>query len=677
MAVALVVFAAALVLPASPAFAAVVLSADSTAPGSITVGDTGVPATIHVANNSTGAQAAGTVTLSQIALWPTCGAQVLAPCTAPDTGVVALSATGSGIAGSACAGQTFTISAPDPTGRVLFTPANQVVLALGAKCEISYTFSVLKMPTLDSNPGPGIQTTEIGIVGGTHIGTGATGTSTFFFTKTAFRDNPTLSTQASPSVPQGGTIFATATLAGGTSPTGTIDFSLYPPADVNCLGAAAFTNSKPVTGNGSYQSAGFVANIVGTWRWTSQYQGDANNFATPRTPCAAPSAAVVVTAPPPPGGRYRPLTPARILDTRDGTGGITGPIGPGATVDVQITGQGGVPASGVSAVAVNVTVTGPTGTGFITLFPAGTARPLAANINFTPGKTVANLAVVKLGTGGKVSLYNSTGNTQVIFDVAGWYEDPSAGNAGRYVGVVPARILDTRNGTGGGVRLGPGASLNLQVSGQGGLPASGVSAAVFNAAVTGTTATSFLTIYPTGQPRPLAANLNFNVGNTVSNRAMVKLGTGGQVTIYNNAGSTDVIVDVNGWYTDASVAGSTGIYTPLTPARILDTRNGTGGITGPIAGNTSVDVQVSGAGGVPASGVSAVILNATVVSPAGPGYLTISPTGTAMPLSADLNYATGETRANLVVVKLGTAGKVNLFTSAGSHVVFDVAGWFS
>ena len=66
-----------------------------------------------------------------------------------------------------------------------------------------------------------------------------------------------------------------------------------------------------------------------------------------------------------------------------------------------------------------------------------------------------------------------------------------------------------------------------------------------------------------------------------------------------------------------------------------------------------------------------------MIGPAGAGFLTISPTGTPMPLAADLNYASGETRANLVVVKLGTGGKVNLYTSAGTQVVFDVAGWFS
>jgi hypothetical protein len=375
----------------------------------------------------------------------------------------------------------------------------------------------------------------------------------------------------------------------------------------------------------------------------------------------------------PGGGRYIPLTPARILDTRDGTGGIAGPVGNASTVDVQITGRGGVPASGVSAVAMNVTVTSPTAQSYLTLSPAGLPRPLAANLNFGPGQTVPNLVVVKVGTGGKVRLYNNAGSTHVIFDVAGWYSDSGTGNDGRYTALVPARILDTR----ATVRLGPGGSLDVPVAGRGGVPATGAKAATLNVAVTNTTASSYLTVYPTGVPQPLAANLNYNAGDTVSNRVMATLGTGGKITLFNAAGFTDVVIDVGGWYTDTTVAGTTGAFTSLLPARILDTRDGTGGFVGPIAGGSSIDVQITGRGGVPSSGVSAVILNATVTQTAGPGYLTISPTGSTMPLASDLNYAAGETRPNLVVVRVGIGGKVNLFTAAGTHVVFDVAGYFN
>jgi len=435
-------------------------------------------------------------------------------------------------------------------------------------------------------------------------------------------------------------------------------------------GAGGFTRVDVATGLGTNSA---VHMRFGPWNGT----GPTNQALYYTSYAAGGQIRRISSTAPASAGVYTSLTPARILDTRDGTGGIAGPVGSAAGVDVQITGRGGVPASGVSAVAMNVTVTAPTASGFLTIFPSGSARPLAANLNFDPGKTVPNLVVAKLGTDGRVALFNSAGNTHVIFDVAGWYSDAAGGDDGRLQALSPARILDTRDGTGSGVRLGPGGSLDLQVSGRGGVPSSGAKAAVLNVAATGTTASSFVTVFPTGEARPFTSTLNFDGGDTVSNRVMAKLGTAGRVTIYNNAGSTDVVVDVGSWYTDASVAGSAGAYTPLTPARILDTRDGTGGVTGPVGGGTTASVQVTGRGGVPASGVSAVILNATVTEPAAAGFLTVFPTGSVRPFISDVNYAGGETRPNLVVVKLGSGGQLTIYPQVGTHVVFDVAGWFS
>ena len=153
-----------------------------------------------------------------------------------------------------------------------------------------------------------------------------------------------------------------------------------------------------------------------------------------------------------------------------------------------------------------------------------------------------------------------------------------------------------------------------------------------------------------------------------------KLGTEGRVTIYNNAGDADVVVDVNAWFTDVSGDDLGSAYVPLTPARLLDTRVGVGG-TGPRPAGSTLDVQVTGQAGL-SEIMWAVVLNVTVVGPAGPGYLTLFPAGTAKPFVSDLNYTTGETRPNLVVVEVGAGGKVSLFTSTATDVVFDVAGFF-
>lgn len=385
------------------------------------------------------------------------------------------------------------------------------------------------------------------------------------------------------------------------------------------------------------------------------------------------------TVPPtttPPAGRFNPLTPARIVDTRDGTG-LTGAIPPGGAVELQVAGRGGVPSTDLSAVAMTVTVTQPTAAGYVTLYPGGSSPPLAANVNFVAGETVSNLVVVKVGANGRVGLFNPNGSTHIVIDVAGWYSGSEKDAAGRFEPVVPSRILDTRDGTGGGARLGPGASLDLQVTGRGGVPATGVEAATMNVTVTATSSAGYLTVHPTGVARPLASTITFDQNATVAIRTMVKLGAGGKVTIYNGLGSADVIVDVSGWYTDASRTGSLGALVPLTPSRILDTRDNTGGVSGPVPAEGTVNVQVTGRGGVPATGVRAVVLNATVTAPASLGYMTVFPSGAARPLASDLNFAGGETQANLVVVQVGAGGKVSFASSSAAHVIFDVAGWIS
>ena len=112
-------------------------------------------------------------------------------------------------------------------------------------------------------------------------------------------------------------------------------------------------------------------------------------------------------------GEYHPLGPARILDTRNGTGGIATPVGPGAPVTLDV--------AGVSAVAVNVAITSPTSDGYLTVFPSDSPRPLASSINFAPGQTIANMVVAKLSPDGTVSIFNASGTTEVVVDVEGWF----------------------------------------------------------------------------------------------------------------------------------------------------------------------------------------------------------------------------------------------------------------
>ena len=250
-----------------------------------------------------------------------------------------------------------------------------------------------------------------------------------------------------------------------------------------------------------------------------------------------------------PGSSFASVSPARILDTRFGNGAPAAPVGAGQTVDVQITGQGGVPATGVVAVAVNVTAVNPTAESFVTAWPAGENRPLASNLNLAGGVTRPNMVIVKIGAGGKVSLYNDAGTVDLLADVAGYYLDPAAAaTASTFTALTPARILDTRTGNGApAVRVGPGQTVEVQITGQGGVPATSVTSVVMNVTSVVPSAASWVTAWPAGEVRPLASNLNLTPGVTVANLVVVKVGAGGRVTLYNDSGTTDLLADVAGY----------------------------------------------------------------------------------------------------------------------------------
>ena len=177
-------------------------------------------------------------------------------------------------------------------------------------------------------------------------------------------------------------------------------------------------------------------------------------------------AATVVTAP---GGSYQALTPSRIADTRSG---LRVPKGATRGLVVTTAGLGGVPASGVSAVAVIITVAGPAGSGRVTAYATGTQLPSTSNVNFVRGQTVAQMAVVSVNAAGQITLDVST-PVQLIVDVEGYFTSAdTATTRGLFNPLDPARIMDTRLHLGAG-SPGPGGTSILQVTGHGGVPATG------------------------------------------------------------------------------------------------------------------------------------------------------------------------------------------------------------
>jgi alpha-tubulin suppressor-like RCC1 family protein len=127
------------------------------------------------------------------------------------------------------------------------------------------------------------------------------------------------------------------------------------------------------------------------------------------------------------GGSYQAMTPARIADFRGGGATVDNQfrgdavLAPGESRPIKIAGRAGVPAAAVAAVVLNVTITEPTAASFISVWPAGAARPNASNVNVRAGQTVANAVVVKVGANGEINVFNESGQSRLIIDIAGWF----------------------------------------------------------------------------------------------------------------------------------------------------------------------------------------------------------------------------------------------------------------
>ena len=323
---------------------------------------------------------------------------------------------------------------------------------------------------------------------------------------------------------------------------------------------------------------------------------------------------------------------------------------------------------------------------------------------WAPAKAV--LAPVNAAANPGASLTGVSCSSTVDCAAAGTYSATGSGSEAMvamqvppmpYSPLSPTRICDTRpgnpsslsgnaaqcNGPGNtGKTMAAGSTLTIDVAGLFTVPAD-AGAVVLNVTIANPTGAGFLTVFPAGQSLPFASNLNYTAQQTVPNLVEVGLGPSGQVSLYTTT-QTDVVVDLEG-YTAPSASGA-GLYNPLTPARVCDTRvqsstvpanecNGSGPETlGP--GQTK-DVQVTGVGPVPAAGVEAVVLNVTVVNPVSIGDVTVFPADKPMPNSSNINYVGGQVIPNRVIVPVSASGQVALYTTTQTDLIVDVSGWYS
>jgi hypothetical protein len=353
------------------------------------------------------------------------------------------------------------------------------------------------------------------------------------------------------------------------------------------------------------------------------------------------------------GSGFVPLVPKRVLDTRDPTlGGTAGMLGAGRTVSIDVSTI--VPAD-TNGVVFSVTATGGCVAGYLTVFACG-AQPPTSNLNYEVGRTTAGLAITPL-TGGKACIFASS-STDVVVDVMGAFTP--AGN--RFHPMPPTRWIDTRGGGGqlasiAGSRVAP-MQTQLAMRGQGGIPAT-ATAVWLNLTVADPSASTVLTAYPgpCGTP-PLSSNVNARPQHSTASSVLVGIGTDGSICVLTFSGSSDIVVDVAGWFGP----GNGGLaYRPRSPVRLLDTR-----LNGGLPTKAESPVHVD----------AVSVLNVTSVDSAALGFVTARPCGSTL-VSSLINTTSAEDTANIIAVGGDASGNVCVQASIKSHLVVDQVATFA
>ncbi|GAB3184301.1 hypothetical protein FHX75_121266 [Micromonospora palomenae] len=387
-------------------------------------------------------------------------------------------------------------------------------------------------------------------------------------------------------------------------------------------------------------------------------------------------------------GAYYEVSPARLMDTREGLGAPKAKIGPLAKVDLQVAGRGGVPTAGVGAVVLNVTITGPTMDSFVTAYPAGVTRPDASSVNFAKGWLGSNNVTVKLGTGGKVSVYNRNGYTDVVVDVVGYYAKDNSmtnRNGGQYEWYEPDRAFDTRTDPEGK----PPAGTTLEYALDFGPERNPhMRTLVTNLTAVAPASAGFLTAWSGATAKPTASTVNYGAGRNVPNTAFIQTTpcTGAEPFQWCTVGSrkfkiftsasAHVLVDVVGAVDDGfSPYGMR--FAPMSPTRIVDSRTNLG-TTGAMGPGSVRRVTVPGTLRTPDTGVA--VMNVTAVKPTNNTVITVWPADIPeipKPSTSNLNPYANQVVSNAVLGIIEPNGVFNVHNLSGStHVVADMVGTF-
>ncbi len=305
-------------------------------------------------------------------------------------------------------------------------------------------------------------------------------------------------------------------------------------------------------------------------------------------------------------------------------------------------------------------------------YNVGTVVPITASAN--AGFTFANWSgAVASATSASTTVTMSAPQT-----VTANFSTVQNSTGFQFVPVAPCRVMDTRNpvGTFGGPAMGGGTTRTIPIAQSVCNIAASARAYSLNITVVPRGGLGYLTIWPAGQTQPVVSTLNSFDGRILANAAIVPAGSNGAISLF-VSDTTDVIIDINGYFAPASTSGSLSFYA-VTPCRAADTRGAAGSLGGPlVSGGTARTFPIASSScGLPAN-AQAYSLNITVVPRRPLSYLTAWPAGQTQPLVSTLNSPDGGVVANAAIVPAGTGGGVSFFVTDDSDVIVDVNGYFA
>ncbi len=388
--------------------------------------------------------------------------------------------------------------------------------------------------------------------------------------------------------------------------------------------------------------------------------------------------------------RFVPIAPTRVLDTRPATAVNYSGAKPAdnASVTVQATAMPERPA-GVTAVSLTLTLVAPSAGGFGQVYPSGSAVPGASsNVNTAgAGVTTANAAIVPVAGDGSISVFVNR-SSHILVDINGYFvAQPAAVAGGRLASITPKRVFDTRSSgpvNSSGVQPASGSTTRVDLTAQtSGLPP-GATAAIVNITATGTTGAGYVQAAAGGTLVPgVSSMLNIPAaGRSIAGMTIVPLAADGSIDIFTLTG-TDLIVDLTGWFTsDTATASRSGLFVPVPPERIRDTRRATSlnqvtfGGSGGCCGSSSNVLGYTAVGGL----ASAVVLNVTAIGGRTGGFIQI---GASDRKFSTVNFPGTGAVANAAVIPLSPTdtccARSSMTAAFGTFpdMAVDISGYFT